>query len=129
MSSNDIHADLFGWWRIIDTSQRSNKRLDVLGPAMISITGYADRLRMHCLLASVNVKPTKTGASFAWNGAWEFDQMSGTGKVKLGKDGRLRGWIKINGGEESTFIAERTSKPAEPIPDPPSYRNKCRRNS
>ena len=120
MSSNDIHADLFGWWRIVETSRWSNKRLDVLGPAMISITGYADRLRMHCLLASVNVKPTKTGASFAWNGAWEFDQMSGTGKVKLGKDGRLRGWIKIKGGEESTFIAERTSKPSEPIPDPPS---------
>lgn len=128
MSSNDIHADLFGWWRIVETSRWLNKRLDVLGPAMISITGYADRLRMHCLLASVNVKPTKTGASFAWNGAWEFDQMSGTGKVKLGKDGRLRGWIKIKGGEESTFIGERTSKPAEPIPDPPSYRNKCRRH-
>jgi hypothetical protein len=54
--------------------------------------------------------------------------MSGTGKVKLGKDGRLRGWIKIKGGEESTFIGERTSKPAESIPDPPSYRNKCRRH-
>jgi len=25
--------------------------LDILGPALLSITGEADRLRMHCLLA------------------------------------------------------------------------------
>jgi hypothetical protein len=126
MSNNDLYADLFGWWRITETSQRANEHLDALGPAMISITGYADRLRMHCLLGYVNVRPTKTGASFTWNGAWEYDQMSGTGSVKLGKDGRLRGRIriKIKGGEESTFIAERAIEPVEPIPDPPSYRDK-----
>ena len=44
--------------------------------------------------------------------------------VKLGKDGTLRGRIKIKDGDESTFIAERTAEPAEPIPDPPSYRDK-----
>ena len=38
-------------------------------PNKISITGHADRLRMHCLLAYVNVRPTKTGASFTWKGA------------------------------------------------------------
>jgi hypothetical protein len=38
--------------------------LDDLGPAMLSITGNDDRLRMHCLLAYVNVNPTKAGASF-----------------------------------------------------------------
>jgi len=48
--------------------------------------------------------------------------MSGTGSVKLGKDGRLRGRIKIKDGDESTFIAERTTEPTEPIPGPPSYR-------
>lgn len=81
---------------------------------------------MHCLLAYVNVTPTKTGASFTWEGAWEYDQMGGNGRVKLGKDGRLRGWIKIKDGDESTFIAERASEPAEPIPAPPSYRDKWR---
>jgi hypothetical protein len=35
---------------------------------------------MHCLLAYVNVKPTKTGVSFTWDGAWEYDQMSGTSR-------------------------------------------------
>lgn len=124
MASNELHADLYGWWRITETSQWVNDGLDDLGPAMISMTGHADRLRMHCLLANVNVMPTKTGALFTWAGAWEYDQMSGTGGVKLGKDGRLRGRIKIKDGDESTFIAERTTEPAEPIPDPPSYREK-----
>ena len=127
MATNELHADLRGWWRITETSQWVNDGLDDLGRALISITGYGDRLRMHCLLAYVNVRPTKTGASFTWEGAWEYDPMTGTGSVKLGKDGKLRGRIKIKHGDESTFIAERASAPAEPIPDPPSYRDKWRR--
>jgi hypothetical protein len=69
MSSSDLNADLYGWWRIIETSQWVSEGLDDLGPAMLSITGHADRLRMHCLLAYVNVRPTKNGASFSWNGS------------------------------------------------------------
>jgi len=41
MTSNDLHPDLYGWWRITETSQWANKSLDTLGPAMISITGHA----------------------------------------------------------------------------------------
>jgi hypothetical protein len=98
MTEKELPPDLKGWWRITDTSQWVSDGLDDLGPALISVTGYADRLRMHRLLAYVNVVPTKAGASFIWKGAWEFDQMSGTGSVKLGKDGRLRGRIRIKGG-------------------------------
>lgn len=127
MASYELHADLHGWWRITATSQWVSDGLDDLGTALISITGHGDRLRMHCLLAYVNVKPTQKGASFTWQGAWEYDQMNGTGSVKLDKDGRLRGRIKIKDGDASTFTAERTSEPDEPIPDPPSYRDKWRR--
>ena len=124
--NDSLHADLYGWWRIIDTSQWVNEGLDDLGPAMLSIAGHADRLRMHCLLAHVNIRPTKTGISFTWEGAWEYDQMQGTGSAKLGRDGRLHGRIKIKNSDESTFLAERAGPPAEPIPDPPSYRDKWR---
>lgn len=92
-----------------------------------AINRYADRLRMHCLLAYVNVRPTKSGASFTWEGSWEYDPMSGTGSVRLGKDGRLRGKIKIKDGDESTFVAVRAAEPTEPISDPPSYHDKWRR--
>lgn len=125
--SEELQAELYGWWRITETSQWANKYLDSLGPALLSITGYGDRLRMHCLLACVNMRPTKAGASFSWEGAWEFDQMSGTGSVKLGKDDKLHGRIKFKDGDESTFIAERTTEPEEPIESPPSYRDKWRR--
>ena len=64
--------------------------------------------------------PTKAGVSFTWEGAWEFDQMTGTGSVKLGKDGRLNGKFNIKHGDSSTFIAERAQEPKQSIPDPPS---------
>jgi|WetSurMetagenome_2_1015567.scaffolds.fasta_scaffold46076_4 hypothetical protein len=64
---------------------------------------------------------------FEAEGAWEYDPMSGSGRVTLGKDGRLRGVIKIKDGDSSTFIAVRSTEPDEPIQDPPSYRDKWRR--
>lgn len=82
---------------------------------------------MHCLLAHVNRIPPKAGVSFKWEGAWKFDPCCGTGHVKLAKDGRLREKIEIKDGDDSTFVAERAEAPAEPIPIPPSYRDKWRR--
>ena len=116
-----------GWWRIVDTGTWVNDGLDILGPALLSLTGRGDRLRMHCLLAYVKARATKTGVSFTWEGAWEYDPVSGSGSAKLGKDGRLRWRIKIRNGDGSTFCAERAMPPDEPIRDPPSYRDKWRR--
>ncbi len=127
MTHDPIPSEYRGWWRIIETSQWVNKELDILGPALISLTGYGDRLRMLALLAYVNCKPTKLGVSFTWEGAWEFDPVSGSGRVTLGKDGRLRGAIRIKDGDASTFIAERSTEPEEPIPSPPRYRDKWQR--
>ena len=122
-----IPPEYRGWWRIVDTGTWVNDGLDILGPALLSLTGSGDRLRMHCLLAYVNARPTKTGVSFSWEGAWEYDPMSGTGSVRLGKDGRLKGKIRIKDGDDSTFIAERAAEPGEAIPSSPSYRDKWRR--
>ena len=124
---DEIPDGLLGWWRIIETSQWVDDGLDILGPALISFTGYGDRLRMHCLLAHINVRATKTGVSFTWTGAWEYDQMSGTGNARVGKDGRLKGKIRIKDSDDSTFTAVRAEEPDEPIPEPPSYRDKWRR--
>jgi hypothetical protein len=85
MDLDAIPSEYRGWWRITETSQWSSEFLDSLGPAMLSLTGQADRLRMHCLLAYLSCKPTKTGLSFTWEGAWEYDPMSGSGRVTLGK--------------------------------------------
>jgi len=121
-----IPPEYSGWWRIVETPTWMKSGLDLLGPALISFTGFDDRLRMHCLLAHVDAWPTKTGVSFRWKGAWEYDPVSGTGTARLGKDGRLRGTIKIRDGDGSTFLAERAEEPDEPIADPPSYRDKWR---
>jgi len=127
MTDVDIPPEYYGWWRIIKTSQWDSDGIDIMGTALISLTGYDDMLRMFVLLAYVDCKPTKTGVSFTWQGAWEYDPVSGTGSVRLRKDGRLAGRIRIKDGDESTFVAERAEQPDEPIPDPPSYRDKLRR--
>lgn len=127
MEEKEIPSEYYGWWRITETSHWGKDDIDIIGTALISLTGYDDQLRMFVLLANVNCNPTKTGVSFRWRGAWEYDPVSGTGSVKLRKDGRLAGRIRIKDGDESTFVAERTEEPDEPIPDPPSYRDKWRR--
>ena len=86
-----------------------NEHLDDLGPALISIIGRTDRLRMLALLAYVNWTATTSGLKFAWTGAWEFGPMTGTGTVKLGKDGKLKGTFRIRQGDSSTFVAEKTT--------------------
>lgn len=113
----EVPETIRGWWRIVETRQWVNDGLDILGPALISFTGYADRLRMHCLLAYVNVRPTKTGVSFTWEGAWEYDQMSGTGSARVGKDGRLKGTIRIkDGGQQHVHGGEgRGAGRADPV--------------
>lgn len=123
---SEIPDQYYGWWRIIETSQWVDDRLDILGPALLSLTGDNDRLRMHCLLACVECRPTRKGVSFTWQGAWEYDPVSGSGSVTLTKDGRLRGILRIKDGDSSTFIAVRADEPNEPIQDPPSYRDKWR---
>jgi len=45
-ASTSIPSELAGWWRITETEAWSGKYLDMLGPALISFTGYDDRLRM-----------------------------------------------------------------------------------
>ena len=123
----EIPAEYEGWWRIVEVSQWRSVDLDILGPALLSLTEGGGRLRMFVLLAYVQAKPTKAGVSFTWQGAWEFDEMSGTGSVKLARDGTLKGTLKIKDGDSSTFIAERAEAPDEPIQNPPSYRDKWRR--
>jgi len=126
-SMTTVPPEYRGWWRIVHTGTWANDGLDVLGPALLSLTGRGDRLRMHCLLAHVTARTTKSGVSFNWEGAWEYDPVSGTGSAKLNKDGRLNGRIKIKDGDDSTFTAVRAEEPDEPIPNPPSYRDKWRR--
>ena len=98
----------------------------MIGTALISITGRGDRLRMHCLLAYVTWKVNAASLSFAWNGSWEYDEMSGTGNVKLLKNSTLAGKFAIRNGDKSTFIAEPAEPPEQPIPHSPSWRDKWR---
>lgn len=127
MENELIPSEYRGWWRITDTSMWGSTELDILGDALISFTGSDDRLRMFVLLAHVKCRPTQKGISFTWKGAWEFDQMTGSGSVKLDGEGKLQGILNIKHGDESSFVAERAEAPAFQIPDPPRYEDKWRK--
>jgi hypothetical protein len=123
-----IPPEYAGWWRIVETEVWAAKHLDLLGPAVLSFgSGSGGRLRMLAILAHVNARLARGGVSFTWEGASEYDPVSGSGRARLGKDGRLQGTIKIKAGDESRFVAERTEEPPAPIPDPPRSRDKWRR--
>jgi hypothetical protein len=122
-----IPAEYRGWWRITHLSNWPSVDLDILGPAVLSLTGGTDRLRAFVLLAYIQARPTKTGVSFTWQGSWEFDELTGTGTVKVGRDGTLKGTLRIKDGDSTSFTAERTKAPDGPIQSPPSYRDKWRR--
>jgi hypothetical protein len=53
--------------------------------------------------------------------------MTGSGSIRLSKDGQLKGVLKIKNGSDSLFTAERTIEPDKYIPDPPSYKDKWNR--
>lgn len=128
MHDPHIPSELLGWWRITQTSQWVDNGLDLLGPALLSVTGAGDRLRLYALLADVEYRPAASkGLSFFWHGVWEFDRLSGTGSLRLAADDVLHGRISIQGGDKSTFLALRTSQPDEPIPETPRFIRKCRR--
>ena len=121
-----IPSEYEGWWRITDTSQWVNDGLDDLGPAVISLTGGADRL--HALPPRLRELP----AHQDWRvvhlgGGLGVSPDVGFGPGEPGTDGRLKGIIRIKDGDSSTLIAERTEEPEEPVPPPPSYRDKWRR--
>ena len=127
MDSNEIPTKYLGWWRIVETTQWLNEDLDAIGTALISITGDDDRLRMLYLLARIRCEPIAGGVSFVWQGAWEWDQLSGHGSLTMREDGKLNGTFQIDHGDGSTFVAERTTAPRRPIPNPPRYSDKWKR--
>ena len=66
--SEPIPSEYRGWWRITETSQWGDDGLDILGPALLALTGHGDRLRMHCLLAYVSA-----GISLTFDDLWDTD--------------------------------------------------------
>ena len=58
--SEPIPSEYEGWWRIVETSQWVDNSLDILGPALLLLTGHDDRLQIHCLRQPVTLvdRPT-----------------------------------------------------------------------
>ena len=91
MEDHEIPSEYIGWWRITENSQWINEDLDALGPALISISGSSDRLRMLYLLAHVVFVPAKTGLSFIGGlgvrpDVWDWQREDWQGRTTRGAD-------------------------------------------
>ena len=58
------------------------------------------------LTAAVEGASPASGGDLDWNGADEGDQVTGSGRAKLRDDGRLKGEIAYDNGQETTLVAE-----------------------
>lgn len=116
MISRPIPPEYVGWWHLVESEMWDSEALDLLGPALLSIgSPHGDRLRMIAIIAHVQCQFVRNAVSFSFEGFSEYDPISGAGRVKLGKDGRLSGKLQIRDGDETTFMAERTQEPSTPI--------------
>ncbi len=127
LPSAPIPPEYAGWWRIVQTSVWPAKSLDLLGPALLSFGPGGGRLRFLAILAHVSARFVRDGISFTWEGSSEYDPVTGTGRARLAKDGRLHGKIAIGKADACTFVAERTAQPPAPIPETPPHRMGRRR--
>jgi hypothetical protein len=40
LTNKEIPHEYYGWWRIVETSQWANDDIDIIGTALISLTGW-----------------------------------------------------------------------------------------
>ncbi len=102
-----VVAMLAGRWRIVETGAWPREHLDLCGPAFphIGADGTGE-MAFGALTAAVNIGFTAGGLDFDWNGSDEGDLVQRTGWAGLRNDGRLKGEIAYDNGDETTFIAE-----------------------
>ena len=53
MTDEEIPDELYGWWRITETSQWVDDGIDIIGTPLISITGNDDRSRNKAKLCDI----------------------------------------------------------------------------
>jgi hypothetical protein len=97
---------LKGRWRIIETKLWDKDYLDMMEPAYIAFDGKTGgEFAFGCVTGNLHCRPTSSGLSFTWEGNDEMDEASGDGWVKLQKDGSLKGEIRFQNGDDSSFKA------------------------
>jgi hypothetical protein len=103
-----------GTWRITEMDEWDNEYINMGTNAHIQIdkNGYGS-FQFALVSGSINGEMEEFGSekrfAFTWEGNEEYDQVSGSGWLKLEKKAELTGRIKFHSGDSSLFKAQRKS--------------------
>jgi hypothetical protein len=105
-------ADFAGRWNIYAMALWPRDAIDLLGPAHIEFdTSGRGSFGFIAVTGEIAWKLGRRGRSealvFTWDGNDEMDEASGSGWVRLTKDGEMVGSIAFHAGDESSFKARR----------------------
>lgn len=101
-----------GNWRITEMDEWDNEYINMETNAYIQIDkkGYGS-FQFALVSGSINGEMEEFGGeklfTFTWEGNEEYDQVSGSGWLKLEKKDELTGRIKFHSGDSSLFKARR----------------------
>ena len=111
--SSKLLASILGSWSIFDPKDPGSKEFDLAGPATISFGQgyYPSRLRLMELEEWIDWRVLKRGivtiVEFSWRRVEGDESVSGKGRLKLDKDGILRGTVKRGDGSSLAIAARR----------------------
>ena len=104
---------ILGTWKITEMEQWDEDYIDLDGPGLIKFArGHHGDLKFGAMQSGLDWRLDEPSGAveFTFHGFDEGDEVSGRGKARLDPDGSLRGRLWFHLGEESHFVAERSSR-------------------
>ena len=100
---------LIGRWRIVEADLWDRERLDLCGPATLTITAQGGDIAFGALEAALEVEYAGDSIGFRWNGCEEGDQVEGEGTAELLEDGSIEIEFAYHNGDEAVLKAKRAT--------------------
>lgn len=94
-----------GKWRVVETPD-----FDMAGPgSYILFAEDGGEFALDCLTGSIHGRCEGDAVEFTWDGSDEMEPASGHGWVEVLDNGSLEGEICLDGGDDISFIACRST--------------------
>jgi Transposase DDE domain len=98
---------LIGRWRIVEADLWDRARLDLCGPARLTITAQGGEIAFGALEAGLEGEYARDPIGFYWAGCEEGDEVDGEGTAELLDDGTLEIEFEYRNGDEPVLKAKR----------------------
>ena len=107
MSGAASNCRLIGRWRIVAADIWDRDYLDLVGPAVITITpDGSGEIAFGAMQANLDIGYSGSSVSFTWYGFDEMDEVSGDGHAELLDDGSVEITFASHNGDEAVLKAK-----------------------